>query len=385
MKRILLILALSYIIHGKNCLCKPVEIIDYRGDSKLDTTIGFELQQVKSGIVDFVKRNSDYELIEASVDLDIYRFKYSYIGTSTFGGAKRVMSKYAEPLCKSCINSFGKNAFVEITISLFSENDNNCMISCRFRFQSFGESTGVGGVGPFPLNSKGTWEIIFLNSFLNSIETSKIKKDNKKYSSSGTCFVLNSEGYLATNYHVIEDSKKIFIRGLKGDFETPIEAKVVLSDIKNDIAIIKIDYQFFDSLPYKINIDNADVGESVYTLGYPLRSTMGEEIKLSSGLISSNSGFLGDITLYQFSAPIQPGNSGGPLFNSKGEIVGIVTSKHIDAENVSYAIKSSYIDILNKSIGKGLNLSNNISLSNSSLSDQVKRVRKYIFIVESEH
>ena len=69
-----------------------------------------------------------------------------------------------------------------------------------------------------------------------------------------------------------------------------------------------------------MNTTTSEVGEEVFVLGYPLTATMGDEIKLTTGVISSKSGFQGDISQYQISAPVQPGNSGGPLFDSKGNI-----------------------------------------------------------------
>ena len=74
-----------------------------------------------------------------------------------------------------------------------------------------------------------------------------------------------------------------------------------------------------------------------------MRATMGDEVKLTNGIISSKSGFQGDVTSYQITAPVQQGNSGGPLFDSKGNIIGIINAKHAGAENASYAIKASYL------------------------------------------
>ncbi len=79
----------------------------------------------------------------------------------------------------------------------------------------------------------------------------------------------------------------------------------------------------------------SDVGETVYVSGYPLRATMGDEIKLTNGI---KSGFQGDITNYQISVPVQPGNSDGPLPDSNGNVTGVISAKHIGAENVSYAV-----------------------------------------------
>jgi len=80
----------------------------------------------------------------------------------------------------------------------------------------------------------------------------------------------------------------------------------------------------------------------VFILGYPLRATMGDEIKVTNGIISSRSGFKGDITTYQISAAAQPGNSGGHLFNKDGNLVEIVSAKPLEAENATYAVKSKH-------------------------------------------
>ena len=102
--------------------------------------------------------------------------------------------------------------------------------------------------------------------------------------------------------------------------------------------------QIFPS--FNISPSVSDVGTSAYALGYPLRSTMGDEIKLTDGIISAKTGFQGDISTYQISVPIQPGNSGGPLFNKDGTIIGITSSGHTGAQNANYAIKTNYLYIL---------------------------------------
>ena len=80
-------------------------------------------------------------------------------------------------------------------------------------------------------------------------------------------------------------------------------------------------------------------------MGFPLTTFLGDEVKITDGIISSKSGYNGDIVTYQISAPIQPGNSGGPLFDKNGNLVGI-TNAGIDksvADNIGYAIKSTYV------------------------------------------
>ena len=162
---------------------------------------------------------------------------------------------------------------------------------------------------------------------------------------SGTGFALKN-GYVVTNYHVIDGAKSITIQGVKGDFNISYNASVVGSDKNNDLALLKISdssFNGFGTIPYSIASTISEVGEDIFVLGYPLTSTMGDEIKLTTGVISSKTGFQGDVALYQISAPIQQGNSGGPLFDKKGNVIGVVSAKHAGAENVGYAIKSMYL------------------------------------------
>ncbi|MEQ8324037.1 MAG: serine protease [Cytophagales bacterium] len=202
---------------------------------------------------------------------------------------------------------------------------------------------------------------------------------------SGTGFAINSEGYIVTNYHVIKENSEISIKGINGDFNQSYTANVVLKDVKNDLALLLVELPAnikLDSVRYGIDFDPADVGLDVYALGYPLRATMGDEIKLTNGIISSKTGFQGDATTYQVSVPVQPGNSGGPLFNKQGNVVGIISAKHIGAENASYAVKTSYLENL-------LDLSNNKIQINAvnppmdlSLSEQVKIIKSSVYIIE---
>jgi S1-C subfamily serine protease len=109
---------------------------------------------------------------------------------------------------------------------------------------------------------------------------------------------------------------------------------------------------------------------------------MGDEIKLTNGIISSKSGFQGDITAYQMTAPIQPGNSGGPMFDNKGNLIGIVNAKHMGAENASYAIKSSYLLTLIDLLPDKLALQTVNQLNAKPLTDQTKIAKRFIYIIE---
>lgn len=202
----------------------------------------------------------------------------------------------------------------------------------------------------------------------------------------GSGFALK-DGYVVTNNHVIENAKSIKIRGIKGDFSQSYNASVAISDKNNDIALIKINdsnFQGFGNIPYAIASTTSEVGEDVFVLGYPLTATMGDEIKYTTGVISSKTGFQGDISLYQISAPIQPGNSGGPLFDSKGNIIGIVSSKHSEAENVGYAIKSLFLRSLIESYSSVPIIPDKLTIATNTRPDQIKIVKPFVFLIECD-
>ena len=200
---------------------------------------------------------------------------------------------------------------------------------------------------------------------------------------SGSGFALK-DGYIVTNYHVVEGAKSIQIQGVKGDFTIKYNAEIIATDKFNDLALLKVsDSKFagFGTIPYNVKTSVSDVGEDIFVLGYPLTSTMGDEIKLTTGVISSKTGFQGDVSLYQISAPIQPGNSGGPLFDNKGNLVGIVNAKHTGAENVGYAIKTSYLrNLIESSISTNI-LPTSTQTATLPLTEKVKSLKNFVFMI----
>lgn len=201
---------------------------------------------------------------------------------------------------------------------------------------------------------------------------------------SGTGFALKN-GYIVTNFHVIDGAKSIKIKGVSGDFNKSYKASIIGVDKNNDLALLKIDdpiFCGFGNIPYSILSTTSEVGEGVFVLGYPLTSTMGDEIKLTTGIISSKTGFKGDVALYQISAPIQPGNSGGPLFNNDGNVIGVVSAKHNEAENVGYAIKASYLkNLIESTINTSIIPTNN-TVSKLPLTGKVKSEKNFVFFIE---
>ena len=136
-----------------------------------------------------------------------------------------------------------------------------------------------------------------------------------------------------------------------------IEATVALKDTNNDIAILKLSKSPTSRQNIIVLGDSSSVktGDRVFTYGFPLVDLLGDaEPRYSEGFINSLSGISNDPRLFQVSIPIQPGNSGSPVFNEKGELIAIATSS-IDVDktkkifgstpqNVNFAIKSSYVE-----------------------------------------
>ena len=222
---------------------------------------------------------------------------------------------------------------------------------------------------------------VYVKMSRGSISDDKIINSEKW---SGTGFALKS-GYILTNYHVVEKANEINIYGINGDYENGIKATVFGFDKSNDLALLKLSGEIpesFNSIPYSFKSIIADVGEDVYVLGYPLTATMGEEVKLTNGIISARTGFEGDVSQYQISVPVQPGNSGGPLIDYNGNVIGVVCAKHRGAENVSYAVKVSQVRNLIESVSDLSIMNTTNSLQGKSLKDQVKFVNKYVYIIK---
>ena len=200
---------------------------------------------------------------------------------------------------------------------------------------------------------------------------------------SGTGFALTSEGYLVTSYHVIQGADSVLIEGRD---RQRFHAEPVYSDVKHDLAILRIiDKKFngFGRLPYAIKSGQADLGERVFTLGYPR-----EDVVYGEGALSARSGFEGDTAFYQISIPVNPGNSGGPLLDERGNLIGVVSGRQNDAQSAAFATKSSYLVRLVDSLAATAkadapyHLPRYNQLANSGRPQQLKRLRDYVFVVK---
>lgn len=197
-----------------------------------------------------------------------------------------------------------------------------------------------------------------------------------------TGFALSSNGYVMTTYHVIKDADSVYVQSNQGN---SYKVKVVFTDPAYDIAILQIvDQEFKDlgTLPYTFKQSPADVGEEVYTIGFPR-----EEPVYGRGYLSSNTGYSGDTLAYQVSIPVNPGNSGGPVLDHRGNIIGVINSKQMETDGAAFAIKSDYLlkaiaEIPQDSLEKKIALNKKNMLGYLSRTEQIKKVQDYIYMIK---
>ncbi|MBU2703024.1 serine protease Do [Sporomusaceae bacterium BoRhaA] len=190
--------------------------------------------------------------------------------------------------------------------------------------------------------------------FIRIYPTSETSKNNSNtFSGSGTGFFVTPH-LIVTNYHVVKTAKTIEIKDRN---EQLTSATVVAKDPANDLAILKVKEPESSVTPLSLgNVSESKNGDTVYTVGFPMPTVLGAKAKLSEGIINSTTGFQDDVRMYQISIPIQPGNSGSPLFNTKGQVLGVVCStmdplKSLALsgsfpQNVNFSMKINYINNL---------------------------------------
>jgi serine protease Do len=220
------------------------------------------------------------------------------------------------------------------------------------------------------------------NQIIKDINSPRARFSSQS-SFTGTGFAISGEGYLVTNYHVIKDADSVHVQNAAGEFTS----KVVYSDPAYDIAILKIDdpsFKHLGILPYNFKRSKTDLGENVYTAGYP-----DDSLVCGKGYLAAAAGLHGDTLNYEISIPVNPGNSGGPLWDGSGNIVGIISMRAVQREGAAFAIKSKYLlkaienipaDSVNNT--KLAATTNKNTLAGLSWPQQIKKMQNYVFMVK---
>lgn len=220
------------------------------------------------------------------------------------------------------------------------------------------------------------------NAVINNINSQSKNNNASAMHYGATGFVVSKEGYVVTNYHVVNGADSIHLQNNKG---VAYKAEVIYTDAEKDLAILFINDTTFKSLksiPYTFKKQDSDLGEDIFTLGFPR-----DEAVYGQGYLSSSTGYGGDTTAYQISIPVNPGNSGGPVLDHQGNVIGIISGKQKGLDGAAFAIKTSaLISTLNKIPADALKgniiLNNRNSLSNLSRTDQIKKMQDFVYIVK---
>jgi S1-C subfamily serine protease len=210
--------------------------------------------------------------------------------------------------------------------------------------------------------------------------------ENAKIISGGSGFLIDTKGFIITNTHVLKGNSAIVINSMGEE----LHADIIYSDYSSDLAILKIDDEDFKApknIPFVIRKKRTDLGEEIFTLGYPRNDN---DIVYGKGYLSAQTGYNGDSNAYQIQISANPGSSGAPLFNDKGEIIGIINTRQKQAEGVAFAIKSTKIfDLIetvnekeNKKAGK-IKLSKNNTANLNNRKSQLSNLKNYIYSIRS--
>ncbi|MBI5371710.1 MAG: trypsin-like peptidase domain-containing protein [Sphingobacteriales bacterium] len=218
---------------------------------------------------------------------------------------------------------------------------------------------------------------------LSKVKNSINNADNTIiYKTGGTGFIIDAKGYLVTNAHVVEGAHNIAIQNNKGEFT----ARVVYIDQLRDIAILKIEdenFKPFTSVPYAISKTESKLAEPIFTLGFPRNDV----VVYGQGYLSAKTGFNGDTLSCQLELAANRGNSGSPILNKKGEVIGILNGRLKNAEGFTYAIQGKHIykvlDELKKDTSyQKVKISARSSIAGLEFQQQVEKVEDYVFMVK---
>ena len=300
------------------------------------------------------------------------------------------------------------------TIRLEDKNDSSSQIESGIRYSDYnsegnwavfqssssddfktlvviGDNDKVSSLFIFTDLKEGRYQqLLKLNDLVRIEKNSKINSNEIENSAiwkgTGSGIIFSTDGYIATNYHVIENANSIEVEFKNRGKIRKFNAEVIKSDPKNDLAILKINDDSFEDLPsilYNFKTQSSDIGQSVFALGYPKSNLMGTDLKFTDGKISSKTGALGDVTHYQSTTPIQSGNSGGPLFDTNANLIAINSSKIVaeDIENVSYSIKTIYLIPLIDALPENVSLPNSKFLEGKDFTEQFKVLEKYVTLI----
>lgn len=218
-------------------------------------------------------------------------------------------------------------------------------------------------------------------SEIDKIKKSKTIPVDMPFTTGGTGFIIDPKGYLVTNAHVVSGATTIAIQNNKGEFLV----EVVHIDKQRDLAILRItddNFKGYGALPYSISRKAGQLADPIFTLGYPRN-----EVVYSQGYLSARTGYDGDTLSCQIEISANRGNSGSPIINRRGEVIGILNGRQTNAEGFAFAVQGKYIYQLSDSLRKAnpavaIRLNARSTIAFLDRSEQVSRVQDFVYMVK---
>ena len=210
----------------------------------------------------------------------------------------------------------------------------------------------------------------------------EVQPEEVLQAASGTGFIVSEEGHIVTNHHVIEGCAEVKVhkdgKVYKGN--------VIANDIMNDLALIKSNYK--PNVIFPLSDKNPSLLQDIYVAGFPFGNAISSSVKVTKGVVSSETGIGNNYSNIQIDAAIQPGNSGGPILDDYGNVIGVAVAKlamekiyedfGVFPENTNFGIKSSVVENLIQAHNVNNPPPNTEEINKSDLGYNIKQATLYL-------
>lgn len=315
------------------CFALSLPDEDFNRQQAIDTYFKSQPENLVEGI--WITDDNQYEIAIVKNNFSICQ-DYNYIGFTV----ETTDSAWHPGKIKLQLKS---TAIPKVYVGFWHKNQNG--------YQAPAAEQSVGT--PFRISPSNKNIMEYLNEKKERKTLIRIYPDNtddsNTYTHRGTGFFITPT-LIVTNYHVIADCESF---NIKYSDDRSASATIAAKDPANDLALLKVEQTESSIIPLSIAaIEDCKESDPVYTMGFPLTDILGANAKLGQGIINSLTGIKDDVRMFQISIPIQPGNSGGPLLNDKGQVIGVVSSTlnpflaNTIPQNVNFALKINYLNNL---------------------------------------